>query len=364
MESDFQNYRTTVTQPVISELLKPFYLSPHEVTNAQYREFVHWVRDSIAFDLLYRELREDEAVLLLNCTKKQRALMNVSNPDSLADYHARYGFNFDYFNEQKIDLYGYDETKYAELIDPYLFYPQAERFYKRREFDISKFVYQSTACSPTPVYPDTLCWLRDSPYPEYGLYTDAYFWHPVYDNYPVVGLTEAQIKAYCDWLQRKKNKKLKDAPYTIRVELPQLFHYEMAAKLCAPAILRNKIDALTPDPFIINRLREDVPWFITSAFPLTDPEIRYIKTHNPLMLAWYRSNQTFPFIYLNGGVSEYCSESVTSTDQMTVLGGNRTIGLTDQHENQLNTIFFQQTVPANKGSSTIGFRPLIYLDWK
>jgi hypothetical protein len=49
---------------------------------------------------------------------------------------------------------------------------------------------------------------------------------------------------------------------------------------------------------------------------------------------------------------------------MTVLGGNRTIGLVDKHENQLNTIFYQQQLPADKGSSMIGFRPVIYLEWK
>jgi hypothetical protein len=138
----------------------------------------------------------------------------------------------------------------------------------------------------------------------------------------------------------------------------------MAAKLCAPTILRNKIDAQAEAPFIINRLREDIPWFVTSAFPISDADIRYIKTHNPLMMAWYHSNQTFPIWNLNGGVSEYCSESLTPNDQMTVLGGNRTIGLVNKQENQLNTIFYQQTVPADKGSSTIGFRPVIYLDWK
>lgn len=28
--------------------VKPFYISDHEVTNGEYREFVNWVRDSIA----------------------------------------------------------------------------------------------------------------------------------------------------------------------------------------------------------------------------------------------------------------------------------------------------------------------------
>lgn len=363
LKNDFQNYRTTIAQPLIDELLQPFYISPNEVTNAQYREFVHWVRDSIAFDLLYRELPENKALALLNCTKKQRATLDE---DSLAFYVARYGFNYDYFKDQKIDIFDYYETKYSEYLTPYMFYPQAERFYKRREFDISKFVYRSVAGSPITVYPDTLCWLRDSPYPEYDPLVNMYFWHPAYNNFPVVGVNEAQMKAYCDWLQRQKNRELKDAPYTIRVELPHLFHYEMAAKLCVPVMLRNEIDTQTEAPFIVNRSREDVPWFINRAMPLTSEEIRIKKSHAPLMISWYQYNQTYPIWYLTGGVSEYCQQSKTSENNgiMTVLGGNRTIGLVDQHENQLNTIFYQQQLPADKGSSMVGFRPVVYLDWK
>jgi Sulfatase-modifying factor enzyme 1 len=363
LKNDFENYRKTIAQPVISELLQPFYFSPNEVTNAQYREFVHWVRDSIAFDLLYRELSDYEAVMLLKCTKKQRALMDESDPDSLAVYLSRYGFNYDYFKDQKIDIYHYSDNEYAAIISSHLYYPQAERFYQRREFNVSKFIYRPSTGSPTPVYPDTLCWLRESPFAYYDVMVNSYFWHPAYDNYPVVGLNEAQMKAYCDWLQRKKNKELKDAPYTIRVELPQLMHYEMAAKYCAPMILRNEINAQAEAPFIIERSPEDAIRFITRCTPISPKEILTLKERFPRLTDWHTINQTYPIWYLNGGVSEYCSESTTPQDQMTVLGGNRTIGLLDKQENQLNTIFYQQTVPADKGNSTVGFRPVMYLDW-
>lgn len=364
LKNDFEQYRTTVAQPLVNELLQPFYLSPTEVSNAQYREFVHWVRDSIAFDLLYRELSDYEAVMLLKCTKKQRALMDESDPDSLAVYLTRYGFNYDYFKDQKIDIYNYADNEYAAIISSHLYYPEAERFYQRREFNISKFVYRPTTGSPTPVYPDTLCWLRETPYPYYDVMVNSYFWHPAYNNYPVVGVNEAQMKAYCDWLQRKKNKELKDAPYTIRVELPQLTHYEMAAKYCAPMILRNEINAQAGAPFIIERTPEDAIRFITRCTPISPKEILTLKERFPRLTDWHTLNQTYPIWYLNGGVSEYCSESATSQELMTVLGGNRTIGLVDKQENQLNTTLYQHVVSAGQGKSTVGFRPLIYLDWK
>ena len=38
-----------------NELLQPFYFSKYEVTNKEYREFVNWVRDSIAREILFEE---------------------------------------------------------------------------------------------------------------------------------------------------------------------------------------------------------------------------------------------------------------------------------------------------------------------
>ncbi|ASS48835.1 MAG: hypothetical protein A3D31_06165 [Candidatus Fluviicola riflensis] len=364
LKNEFQQYRSTVAQPVINEFLEPFYMAQSEVTNAQYREFVHWVRDSITFDLLYHELEDYDAVQLLNCTKKQRSALDYSDPDSLAVYLKRYGFNYNYFKEKKINIYNYyDNEEYYQIVSQ-LFLPQPERFYKRNEFDTRRFIYRSGGCSPTPVFPDTVCWLNDTPHADYDAIARTYFWHPAYNNHPVVGVNEAQMKAYCDWLQHRKNKELKDAPYAIRVELPQLIHYEMAVKHCAPVVLRNQINAQTETPFILTRSPEDALWFINRSSPYSSKEILAIKGHSPRLADWHTINQTYPIWCLTGGVSEYCSESATPQDQMTVLGGNYLTGLVDKQENQLNTALYQQVVSADKGSSMVGFRPVMYIDWK
>jgi gliding motility-associated lipoprotein GldK len=49
------------------------------------------------------------------------------------------------------------------------------------------------------VYPDTLCWVRDFTYSFHDPMTAMYFWHPAYDNYPVVGVTWTQAKAFSVW---------------------------------------------------------------------------------------------------------------------------------------------------------------------
>ncbi len=49
------------------------------------------------------------------------------------------------------------------------------------------------------VYPDTMCWVRDFTYNFSEPMTQNYFWHTAYDNYPVVGVTWTQAKAFSVW---------------------------------------------------------------------------------------------------------------------------------------------------------------------
>lgn len=49
------------------------------------------------------------------------------------------------------------------------------------------------------IYPDTLCWVRDFTYSFHDPMTQNYFWHTAYDNYPVVGVTWSQAKAFSVW---------------------------------------------------------------------------------------------------------------------------------------------------------------------
>jgi formylglycine-generating enzyme required for sulfatase activity len=57
--------------------------------------------------------------------------------------------------------------------------------------------------------PDTLVWIHDSKYTYTESMTRLYFWHPKYDDYPVVGVSQIQAKAYCEWLQNKLNEEFR-----------------------------------------------------------------------------------------------------------------------------------------------------------
>jgi formylglycine-generating enzyme required for sulfatase activity len=49
------------------------------------------------------------------------------------------------------------------------------------------------------VFPDTLVWVHDFSYSYNEPMARKYFWHPAYDEYPVVGVTWQQATAFCVW---------------------------------------------------------------------------------------------------------------------------------------------------------------------
>ncbi|MCB0823366.1 MAG: SUMF1/EgtB/PvdO family nonheme iron enzyme [Bacteroidales bacterium] len=196
-----------------------FYMDETEVTNNEYRQFVYWVRDSIA-----------------------RVLLGDMNPeDYLIEEDRRTGEFFDppFLNwSTRIDWDGEEERDI--LMEMYL--PEHERFQRKKEFDVRKFNYEyywvdlqaaakkdfsqdgnveAGALNNRPqglqdrsvyvrkevvnVYPDTLAWLYDYSYSFNEPLTQKYFWHPAYDNYPVVGVNWRQAKAFCVWRTQLKN---------------------------------------------------------------------------------------------------------------------------------------------------------------
>lgn len=67
--------------------------------------------------------------------------------------------------------------------------------------DRSRFIIEEVI----NVYPDTLCWVRDFTYAFHDPMTNMYFHHPAYDNYPVVGVTWPQAKAFSVWRSQYLN---------------------------------------------------------------------------------------------------------------------------------------------------------------
>lgn len=76
--------------------------------------------------------------------------------------------------------------------------------------------------------PDTTCWQSDFPNAYNEPMRMMYFNHPKYDNYPVVGVSYYQAKAFCKWYEDKLNSALKVDGFTLKVDLPNQFEWAFA----------------------------------------------------------------------------------------------------------------------------------------
>lgn len=200
--------------------IPPFYMDVHEISNNEYRQFVYWVRDSLYRDMLAQN--DDERFFYTEDDQGRELDRFIKK-----GYILRWDEEIDWEDEDVFDLL-YDEF-YLQGSDRYLDRAQintnklnykyswvnlkdaarksgldeeygeqnslGQLYSVRGHSDRSQFIIEENV----PVYPDTLCWIRDFSYGFNEPLAETYFWHPAYDNYPVVGVTWGQAKAFNAW---------------------------------------------------------------------------------------------------------------------------------------------------------------------
>lgn len=216
----------------ISKYYRPFYMKQYEVTNAEYREFVYWVRDSIARRLISEEFPEEFLF-------------------------PRYDANGDELEINQWDLnwkkkFVYNDERFGPLLEQ-MYIPNNERYYRRKDFDTRKFNYvyfspdneslkKEKDSLPNKkidvsrfiikevinVYPDTMVWIEQFPIHVFDYMTKLYYWHPAYDDFPVVGITFEQARAFCHWKTSQLNKALAKNKMEVVVDLPFEYEWEYA----------------------------------------------------------------------------------------------------------------------------------------
>ncbi len=239
-------YAHTTKSKTVS--VQAFYIDQTEISNNEYRQFVYWVQDSIAHRALFESgvaehgietdgyeqpieppLVNWETEIPYNEQDVREVLEFMYLPPEERFYRRREidtrKLNYEYYwinlrlaaiksnrfrpvksPDEKTGLdfiNGYQSTSTGdgktlgqynvkdEISDGTGKYSIRERNDKDRSVFIVKDIVN--------VYPDTLAWVHDFTYSFNEPMTNMYFWHPAYDDYPVVGVTWKQARAFCVW---------------------------------------------------------------------------------------------------------------------------------------------------------------------
>jgi gliding motility-associated lipoprotein GldK len=237
------SFALTSQKKVVS--VQSYYMDETEITNDEYRQFVHHVRDSLALSLLGEEdpdkffIDEGEFNQRLNWRRipwdnedYSDALANLFYGENDERFYKRKQldarkFNFEYWwidfktASQKVNRFNHPDVKTASA---------SSESWKYRDgiTDRSEFIKREVI----NVYPDTLSWVHDFTYSWNEPMTQMYFWHPVYDHYPVVGVSWKQASAFCIWRTHLMNDYRRDRDKVIvnDFRLPTEAEWEYASR--------------------------------------------------------------------------------------------------------------------------------------
>ena len=235
--------------PVKTVSVPSFWMDDTEITNNEYRQFIYWVRDSIARQLLSETIPD----FLISEGRKGAIIENPhlnwdepiewKNPDYQSILEEMYIPQPErFFSKKEIDArklnyeyYWIDYQQAAKRANSYNFDKQSydgsvvDESGKRNPVqNRSSFIMHET----TPVYPDTLVWIRDYTFSYNEPLTEKYFSHVAFDDYPVVGVTWSQAKAFCNWRTKQLNafQEIIKNPGVMDYRLPSEVEWEYAAR--------------------------------------------------------------------------------------------------------------------------------------
>ncbi len=220
-----QDINNALIQKPKSISIQGFFMDETEISNNEYRQFVEFVRDSIAHKILGGDyLIDDNAVNW----REQIDWEDEEIQDQLSSLYTP--------ENQRILGRKEINTKMLNYVYYWVDFKTAAKEENRTsgsnphnlDFDRSTVIMSENV----NVYPDTLCWVHDFTYSYNEPMTRNYFWHPAFDNYPVVGVDWKQATAFSKWRTRFWNDYRTELGDVINDEfrLPYESEWEYAAR--------------------------------------------------------------------------------------------------------------------------------------
>jgi len=208
-----QDVFQTYSQKPKSISIQGFFMDDTEITNNEYRQFVNWVRDSIA-----------------------HTIMGDFTTDSYENEILDWDYEIDYEDETLSEMYyegdmmlnGKREMDTRQFDYEYQWVDWQKAAHSRKDETVRNSLIEKETVN---IYPDTLVWIRDFAYSYNEPYTRNYFWHPAFDDYPVVGVNWDQAQAFCHWRTKLwDNFRGSAEPNTEKFRLPTESEWEYAAR--------------------------------------------------------------------------------------------------------------------------------------
>jgi len=187
--------------------ISAFFMDQTEISNAEYRQFTKWVRDSIAIVMMgnpqqYMMTQKGAAAGALG-GEKYIDWKKVGNGSGIWSGKGK----------------GANAANASQLDNMY--YSGLDALPGRKEIDVRKLEYSYGILNldkaaighkdpnskrqdyidryTIAVYPDTMVWKTDYSYSQNDPMVRGYYNHPSYDDYPVVGVSWEQAKAFSHW---------------------------------------------------------------------------------------------------------------------------------------------------------------------
>jgi len=231
-----------------------FWMDEAEITNNKYRQFVFWVRDSIAHTLLGEAEIEGKRGHFLRHKKGENAGELIDPPVINWKEDIPWNSTDEEVMQALNPLFMQVNTRYfhhrslginvAKLNYNYWTFDYEAAAMKERESSsiggmfanrpshvdgsLDRFIKHHTI----NVYPDTLVWIYEFTYSDNEHMAKNYFSHPQYNHYPVVGVSWTQCQAFTHWRSQYRNSWLRSRGFPVEHDfrLPSEAQWEWAAR--------------------------------------------------------------------------------------------------------------------------------------